>query len=127
MGLVLIQHGPPYLRACDSEVMHTFEVTRTERENTPPIPGSKGHKHGIRAPGRIVMVLQEGSCWVQLQNGTRENLIAKSVVIWEPGDWVEYGFNTGEGYKAESYWQDDLSDEEWKATLADVFGPDAVG
>ena len=32
-----------------------------------------------------------------------------------------------EGYKAESYWQDDLSDEEWKATLADVFGPDAVG
>jgi len=60
-------------------------------------------------------------------NGTRENLIAKSVVIWESGDWVEYGFNTGEGYKAESYWQDDLSDEEWKATLADVFGPDAVG
>jgi hypothetical protein len=57
------------------------------------------------------MVLQEGSCWVQLQNGTRENLIA----------------NTGEGYKADSYWQDDLSDEEWKATLADVFGPESVG
>jgi hypothetical protein len=107
--------------------MQTFEVQRVEREDYPPIPGGKGQKHGIRAPGRIVMVLQEGSCWVQLQNGARENLTAKSVVIWEQGDWVEYGFGIGEGYKTESYWQGDFSDKEWKSIFADVFGPDAVG
>jgi hypothetical protein len=107
--------------------MQTFEVKRAERENTAAIAGAKGQKHGLRAPGRIVMVLQEGSCWVQLQDGVRQNLTAKSVVIWEAGDWVEYGFSTGEGYKTESYWQDDLSDDEWKAIFAEVFGPDAVG
>jgi hypothetical protein len=107
--------------------MQTFDAKRVENEDYPPTPGSKGQKHGIRAPGRIVMALREGSCWVQLQDGARENLGAKSVVIWEPGDWVEYGFNTGEGFKAQSYWEEDLSDEQWQAVFADAFGPDAVG
>lgn len=40
------------------------------------------------------MVIQEGSCWVRRDDGSRENLTAKSVVIWEPGERVEYG---GEG------------------------------
>jgi hypothetical protein len=61
--------------------------------------------HGVRAPGRIVMVVQEGSCWVRLQDSTRKNLTAKSVVIWEPGELVEHGSIAGEGYKTESYWR----------------------
>ena len=114
------------LLVCDPEVMQTFTAKRVEHEDCPPFPGGWGRKHGIRAPGRIVMVVREGSCWVQLQDGVRENLTAESVVIWEPGDWVEYGSDSGEGFKADSYWQDDLSEEEWKAIFADVFGPDAV-
>jgi hypothetical protein len=49
------------------------------------------------------------------------------VVIREPGEWVEYGGDGGEGYKIESYWAQDLSEEEWKAIFAEAFGPDAVG
>lgn len=71
------------------------------------------------------MLVQEGSCWVQRQDGARENLTAKAAVTWEPGDWVEYGFNA-DGGKVESYWQDDLSYRERMAIFAEVFGPDAV-
>lgn len=32
----------------------------------------------------------------------RRHLTANSVVIWQPGEWVKYGSNTGEGLKTES-------------------------
>ena len=48
------------------------------------------------------MVVQEGSGWVLRQEGTRKNLTAASVVIWEPGEWVEYGSYGGEGCHTES-------------------------
>jgi len=51
---------------------------------------------------------------------------ATTVVTWDPGEWVEYGTNAGEGWKTESYWAEDLSEEEWKAVFAEAFGPDAV-
>lgn len=79
--------------------------------------------NGRRAPGRVVMVLQEGSCWVRRADASREDLTAKSVVIWEPGEWVEYGGDGNEGYKIEGYWEQDLSEEEWKAIFAEAFGP----
>lgn len=47
-------------------------------------------------------------------------------MIWEQGEWVEYGSNTGEDCKTESYWAENLPEEEWKAIFAEVFGPDAV-
>jgi hypothetical protein len=62
------------------------------------------------------MVIQEGSCWVRRDDGSRENLTAKSVVIWEPGEWVEYGGEGGEGHRIESYWSQDFSEEEVKAS-----------
>jgi hypothetical protein len=108
--------------------MQTFKATRVERADAPPNPhGGQWRSHGLRTPGRVVMVIQEGSCWVRRDDGTRENLTGKSVVIWEPGEWVEYGGAGGDGYKIESYWAQDLSEEEWKAIFAEAFGPDAVG
>jgi len=47
--------------------------------------------HGARAgpteyaPRRIVMVVREGSGWVLLRDGTRENLTATNVVARDPG------------------------------------------
>jgi hypothetical protein len=73
------------------------------------------------------MVVQEGSCWVRREDGSRVDLAADSVVSWEPGEWVEYGSDPGKGYKIESYWSVDFSEEEWEAIFAEVFGPDAVG
>jgi hypothetical protein len=106
--------------------MQTFTAQRIDEVNFPPNRSGESGVHGLRAPGRIVMIVREGSGWVLLQDGARENLTATSVVTREPGEWVEYGANTGEGWKSESYWARDLSEEEWKAVFAEVFGPDAV-
>jgi hypothetical protein len=108
--------------------MQTFKATRVEFEDAPPSPHrGQWRTHGRRTPGRVVMVIQEGSCWVRRDDGAREDLTAKSVVIWEPGEWVEYGGDGGEGHQVESYWAQDLSEEKWKAIFAGAFGPDAVG
>ena len=112
--------------ACETGSMQTFKARRVEGVDHPSNLPGQGQTHGMRAPGRVVMVVQEGSCWVRLQDSTRKNLTAKSVVIWEPGEWVEHGSITGEGYKTESYWTEDLSEEEWQAVFAETFRPDAV-
>ena len=46
-----------------------------------------GREPGPRSTraGRIVMVVREGSGWVLLQDGTRENLTATNVVARDPG------------------------------------------
>jgi hypothetical protein len=106
--------------------MQTFTAKRRDETDYPPNPWGESRVHGVRAPGRIVMVVREGSGWVLLQDGTRENLTATSVVTWASGEWVEYGTNAGEGLKTESHWAEDLSEEEWKAVFAEAFGPDAV-
>jgi hypothetical protein len=112
----------------DPGIMQTFMAKRTDAMSYGPSPeAGEGRVHGVRAPGRIVMVVREGSGWVRRQDGSREGLTATSVVIWEPGEWVEYGSNAGEGFESESYWAEDLSEQEWKAVLAEAFGPDAVG
>jgi hypothetical protein len=112
----------------DPGVMQTFTAKRVDGVSCEPNPGAgEGRVHGVRAPGRIVMVVREGSGWVQREDGTREDLTATSVVIWEPGEWVEYGSNAGQGFESESYWAEDLSEQEWKDVLAEAFGPEAVG
>jgi hypothetical protein len=107
--------------------MQTFKVKRVDGEDASPGPWRDGGADGLRAPGPIVMVVREGSCWVRREDGSREDLDAQSVVIWQPGEWVEYGGDGGTGYKVERYWAEDLSEEEWKAIFAKVFGPEAVG
>jgi len=107
--------------------MQTFDAKRVDGVDYPPNPSGGSQVHGVRAPGRIVMVVREGSAWVLLEDGSRKNLIAPSVVTWEPGEWVEYGSNTGEGCKTESYGAEDFSEEQWKAIFAEVFGSDTVG
>jgi hypothetical protein len=39
---------------------------------------------------------------------------------------VEYGSHGGGGFKVERYWAEDLSEDEWKAICAEVFGPEAA-
>ena len=66
--------------------MQSFKVTRVERGDAPPNHHrGQWRVHGQRTPGRVVMVIQEGACWVRRDDGVREDLTAKSVVIWEPG------------------------------------------
>jgi hypothetical protein len=37
------------------------------------------------------MVVQNGSRWVTRPDGSREDIDAKRVVIWDTGDWVQHG------------------------------------
>jgi hypothetical protein len=105
--------------------MQTFKAQRWERAELWPEPSVRGHRfQGIRAPGPIVLVVQEGSGWVQRQDGGREVLNAKSVVIYKTGDWFEYGTDSGDEFTIETYWAADLSEEEWKAIFTETFGPD---
>jgi hypothetical protein len=57
---------------------------------------------GFRASSPIVMVLEEGSIWVTNQQGDRQTLGATGVVVWDTGDWVEYGSEVPARFK--DYW-----------------------
>jgi hypothetical protein len=80
--------------------MRWFEVR--EYMSSAGAPGGKFRVPGRRAPGAGVLVVQEGTGWVMEQDGTREAVSAKSVVVWEAGEWVEYG--SDDGLEAEEYW-----------------------
>src|SRR5258708_15567368 len=81
--------------------MMWFEVVDDGRINA-ATPGTKYQALGHRAPGVGVLVVEEGTGWVMGQDGMREAIGAKSVVMWDVGDWVEYG--SDDGLKAEEYW-----------------------
>jgi hypothetical protein len=80
--------------------MRQFEV-RDYRTSASP-PGVRFRATGRRAVGAGVLVVQEGAGWVMGQDGTREAIRAKSVVMWDAGEWVEYG--SDDGLRAEEYW-----------------------
>ena len=100
-------------------VMQAFRATRSARTEWWAAPGALGGRAwGFRAPGRIALVVHEGTGWVPRQDGSRETVGAQSVVIFDTGDWFEFGTDGGGEFKADTYWEADLSDEEWKATFA---------
>jgi hypothetical protein len=59
------------------------------------------------------------------QDGSREEIAAKSVVEWDTGDWVEYGSNGP--LKTCNYWAATEPLEEWEARAAEIFGPGDSG
>jgi hypothetical protein len=73
---------------------------------------------GFRAPGRLVLVVRGGT-WVGREDGTRETAEAQSVVIYDAGDWVEYGSDgSGDAFEAELYGSAGLPGEQQTARLA---------
>ena len=100
-------------------IMRTFKATRSAHTEMHPTQGAlESRAWGFQAPGSIVMVLQEGTGWVLRQDGSRETIEAPSVVIFDTGDWFEYGTNSNNGFKIDSYWETDFSEEEWTAIFA---------
>jgi hypothetical protein len=72
---------------------------------------------GFRAPGRMVLVVRGGT-WVQREDGTRETARATSVVIYDAGDWVEYGGDGSGAFEAGLYGAAGLSGEQQEARMA---------
>jgi hypothetical protein len=105
--------------------MQTLKIRRwdhRDRPSSPPVSGTESA--GFRAPGSLVLILQDGSGWTSAEDGTRTDISAKTVVIWAAGDWVHFGCDARS--VIDTYWAADLSEQEWAARLAAVFGPDAL-
>jgi hypothetical protein len=52
----------------------------------------------------MVLVVREGTAWVQREDSTRETVGARSVVVYDAGDWVEWGSDgSSEAFQAELY------------------------
>jgi hypothetical protein len=98
--------------------MRRFKVK--EYKTSGGTPGSQYHVLGRRAPGTGVLVAQEGNGWVLGQDGSREAIRAKSVVIWDIGEWVEYG--SDDGLRAEEFWATEEPQGAAEARLAVAFG-----
>lgn len=104
--------------------MQTFKVRLWERLESPPQEPFGGVvEAGFQAAGRMVLVVREGTAWVQRHDSTRETVGAKSVVIYDAGDWVEYGSDgSGGAFQAELYGAAEFSTEQQAARLARFFG-----
>jgi hypothetical protein len=100
--------------------MHAFKATRYETVAYSSMPSGQGRGHRFQAPGRVVMVLHEGSGWVRGQGGTIEVIRAKSVVTWDEGEWIEYGSDGSCEFKAELYWS---AGQRRAAAAAGISGP----
>jgi hypothetical protein len=71
----------------------------------------------------MALVVREGTAWVQREDSTRETVGAKSVVLYDAGDWVEYGSDgSGEAFRAELYGTAEFSKEQQAARLARFLG-----
>jgi hypothetical protein len=86
-------------------------------------PGHPGHEvQGARTPGARSRRLGSagGHRLGAGQDGTRVAIAAKTVVMWDAGEWVEYG--SDDGLKAEEYWAVQEPEGAAQARLAAAFG-----
>jgi len=77
---------------------------------------------GFRAPGPGVLVIEEGNVWVALADGSRQNVSAKSVVVYEADDWVEYCSYGPQPFRTRNYWAAAEPFEDSERRLEEIFG-----
>lgn len=88
-----------------------------------PLPHTcqNGRKTAVASghPRRIVLVVQQGTGWALREDGGREALDAKRVMLYDTGAWVEYGSDSsGEAFRAEIYGAANFSPEQVGARWA---------
>jgi len=54
-------------------------------------PGSSWQVAGFVASSHVVLVVEQGDGWVKRGDDDIEAFVAPYVLVWQPGDWVEYG------------------------------------
>jgi hypothetical protein len=103
--------------------MDTFTVARREEVTYPSLPFHQERGHGYPAPGRVIMILREGSGWIADKDGVTTAIGAPAVVAWHPGDWIEYGSDGSRDFNAEILWAADLPEQQRDTILKDIFRP----
>jgi hypothetical protein len=69
---------------------------------------------GFIASSHIVLVVEEGDVWVKREVDDIEAFAAPHVLVWAPGDWVEYG--SLRGMTERSYFGPRERSEGWHPT-----------
>jgi hypothetical protein len=106
--------------------MDAFAVRSFGSHGATPHPQAGSFQiHGYRAPGSGVLVVEEDRGWVRRADGSREDVAAPTVVMWDAGDWVEYGSDGTFPFRTRDYWAATLPEEESQARLNEIFGPAA--
>ena len=54
-------------------------------------PDASWQVAGFVASSHVVLVVERGDCWVKRSADDIEAYEAPHVLVWSPGDWVEYG------------------------------------
>jgi hypothetical protein len=99
-------------KLCQDGFVYHFMAKRWDHEHFRLPTDSSNHVAGFRAPGQVCLILQNGSGWLISENGERLPIEAKAVVLWEPGDWVEYETAGGSESEADIYWSADFTEVE---------------
>ena len=106
--------------------MHAFAVRSVGTGGAAPHPQAGSFQiDGYRSPGPGVLVVEEGTGWVRRADGRRHDVSGPTVVMWDTGDWVEYGSDGPFPFRTRDYWAATLPEEESQARLNEIFGPAA--
>ena len=71
--------------------MLSFPCASSGRSEPTDGPSSSWQVAGFVASSQIVLVVEEGDGWVKRADADIEAFAAPYVLVWAPGDWVEYG------------------------------------
>ena len=71
--------------------MLSFPCVSSGHSESTGEPGSSWQVAGFTAGSHIVLVVEQGDGWVKRSEDDIEAFEAPHVLVWQPGDWVEYG------------------------------------
>jgi hypothetical protein len=69
----------------------SFPCASSGRSESTGEPSPSWQVAGFVASSHIVLVVEEGDGWVKRGVDDIEAFVAPYVLVWQPGDWVEYG------------------------------------
>jgi len=59
---------------------------------------------GFKASGHVIVFMEEGGGWFADQGGDRVPFEAPLILIYAPGDWVQYGSAQEQQLRLHDYW-----------------------
>jgi hypothetical protein len=69
----------------------SFPCAASGRSELADGPRSSWQVAGFIASSHVVLIVEAGDVWVKRADDDIEAFVAPHVLVWQPGDWVEYG------------------------------------
>ena len=97
--------------------MLSFPCVSSGHSESTGEPDSSWQVAGFTASSHIVLVVEQGDGWVKRSEDDIEAFVAPHVLVWQPGDWVEYG--SLRGMVERNYFRGAWSSNRWHPPNAD--------